>query len=145
MERDQAGVLGRRVLRAEDERLLTVGGTYVDDVQVPELTRAARVTFVRSPCAHALITGIDASAALAEPGGVAVLTAEDAGGLPGKRDDPMAGVERALAAGATVREAAGHAADGTRPPDDINASPGYREHLARVLVARALVEAATRA
>ena len=39
MDRDQAGVLGRRVLRVEDERLLTVGGTYVDDVQVPELTR----------------------------------------------------------------------------------------------------------
>jgi aerobic carbon-monoxide dehydrogenase large subunit len=90
MDRDQAGVLGRRVLRVEDERLLTVGGTYVDDVQVPELTRAARVTFVRSPCAHALITGIDASAALAEPGVVAVLTAEDAAALPGKRDDPMA-------------------------------------------------------
>ena len=52
MERDQAGVLGRRVLRVEDERLLTVGGTYVDDVRVPELTRAARVTFVRSPCAR---------------------------------------------------------------------------------------------
>ena len=90
MDRDQAGVLGRRVLRVEDERLLTVGGTYVDDVQVPELTRAARVTFVRSPCAHAIITGIDASAALAEPGVVAVLTAEDAAGLPGRRDDPMA-------------------------------------------------------
>jgi aerobic carbon-monoxide dehydrogenase large subunit len=90
MDRDQAGVLGRRVLRVEDERLLTVGGTYVEDVRVPELTRAARVTFVRSPCAHALITGIDASAALAEPGVVAVLTAENAAGLPGRRDDPMA-------------------------------------------------------
>ncbi|MDR3036054.1 MAG: xanthine dehydrogenase family protein molybdopterin-binding subunit, partial [Kitasatospora sp.] len=97
MDRDQAGVLGRRVPRVEDERLLTVGGTYVDDVQVPELTRAARVTFVRSPCAHALITGLDASAALAQPGVVAVLTAEDAAGLPGKRDDPMA--EPLLAAG----------------------------------------------
>ena len=62
-------------------------------------------------------------------------------------DRPLraAGVERALADGATVAEAAAHAADGTRPPDDINASPGYREHLARVLVARALEEAATRA
>ena len=97
MDRDQAGVLGRRVLRVEDERLLTVGGTYVDDVQVPELTRAARVTFVRSPCAHALITGIDASAALAEPGVVAVLTAEDVAGLPGTQDKPMA--EPLLAAG----------------------------------------------
>jgi len=62
-------------------------------------------------------------------------------------DRPLraAGVEHALAGGATAREAAAHAADGTRPPGDINAGPGYREHLARVLVARALEEAATRA
>ena len=52
-----------------------------------------------------------------------------------------AGVERALAAGATPAEAAAHAAEGTTPGDDINASPAYREHLARVLVERALVEA----
>jgi carbon-monoxide dehydrogenase medium subunit len=52
-----------------------------------------------------------------------------------------AGVERALAAGATPAEAAAHAAEGTSPGDDINASPAYREHLARVLVERALVEA----
>jgi len=51
------------------------------------------------------------------------------------------GVERALAAGATPAEAAAHAAEGTTPGDDINASPAYREHLARVLVERALVEA----
>jgi carbon-monoxide dehydrogenase medium subunit len=38
-------------------------------------------------------------------------------------------------------EAAAHAAEGTAPGDDINASPAYREHLARVLVARALAEA----
>jgi aerobic carbon-monoxide dehydrogenase medium subunit len=55
-----------------------------------------------------------------------------------------AGVERALAEGATPREAAAHAADGTRPADDISATPGYRQHLARVLVARALEQAATR-
>jgi carbon-monoxide dehydrogenase large subunit len=71
------GVLGSRVLRVEDQRLLTVGGTYVDDLEIPELAGAARVTFVRSPIAHALVTGIDASAALAEPGVVAVLTSAD--------------------------------------------------------------------
>ena len=49
-------------------------------------------------------------------------------------------VERALADGAGPRDAAFHAADGTSPPDDINADRGYREHLARVLVARALGE-----
>jgi carbon-monoxide dehydrogenase medium subunit len=52
-----------------------------------------------------------------------------------------AGVERALADGAPPAAAAAHAAEGTSPADDINASPAYREHLARVLVERALVEA----
>jgi aerobic carbon-monoxide dehydrogenase medium subunit len=50
------------------------------------------------------------------------------------------GVERALAAGASAREAAQHAAEGTSPTDDLTASRGYREHLARVLVGRALEE-----
>ncbi len=54
-------------------------------------------------------------------------------------------VERALAAGAGPRAAAAHAAEGSTPPGDINAAPGYREHLARVLVARALEESASRA
>src|SRR6266516_1428424 len=75
-------IMGTRVIRTEDPRLLTVGGTYVDDVRVPELTGAARVTFVRSPLGHARITGIDASAALAAPGVVAVLTVADIDDLP---------------------------------------------------------------
>jgi len=54
-------------------------------------------------------------------------------------------VERAVASGAGPRDAAAHAADGSSPPADLNASSGYREHLARVLVARALAEARTRA
>jgi carbon-monoxide dehydrogenase large subunit len=70
-------ILGTRVIRTEDPRLLTAGGVYVDDLRTPELTRAARLTFVRSPVGHARITGIDASEALAEPGVVAVLTAAD--------------------------------------------------------------------
>ncbi len=53
-------------------------------------------------------------------------------------------VEQALAAGAGPRDAAARAADGSSPPEDINAGPGYREHLARVLVARALAESLTR-
>jgi carbon-monoxide dehydrogenase medium subunit len=53
-------------------------------------------------------------------------------------------VERALAGGAGPREAAAHAAEGANPSDDINADRGYREHLARILVGRALAEAATR-
>src|SRR5947207_8299419 len=70
-------ILGTRVIRTEDPRLLTAGGVYVDDVRTPELNGAALVTFVRSPLAHARITGIDASAAVAEPGVIAVLTVAD--------------------------------------------------------------------
>jgi len=54
-------------------------------------------------------------------------------------------VEQALAAGSGPREAAAHAAEGTSAPDDLNGPRAYREHLARVLVARALEEAGSRA
>jgi len=75
-------ILGTRVVRIEDPRLLTAGGTYVDDLRVPQLMGAARVTFVRSHHGHALITGVDASAALAAPGVVAVLTYRDIDDIP---------------------------------------------------------------
>ncbi len=54
-------------------------------------------------------------------------------------------VEQALAAGAGPRDAAAHAAEGASPSADINGDRGYREHLARVLVGRALEESAARA
>ena len=54
-------------------------------------------------------------------------------------------VERALADGAPIPDAAAQAAEGTAPFADLNASPPYREHLARVLVRRALEEAGSRA
>ena len=47
-------------------------------------------------------------------------------------------VEAAVASGASVTEAAAGAADGTEPPTDTQADAAYREHLARVLTARAL-------
>ena len=81
-------ILGTRVVRTEDPRLLTAGGTYTDDLRVPELATALRVTFVRSPVAHAGITGIDAKVALDSPGVVAVLTAADADDLPPAGDRP---------------------------------------------------------
>jgi len=70
-------IMGTRVIRTEDPRLLTAGGVYVDDLRTPELSGAARLTFVRSPVAHARITGIDTSEALSEPGVIAVLTVRD--------------------------------------------------------------------
>ena len=54
-------------------------------------------------------------------------------------------VESALARGASVADAAALAAEGTNAGSDIHASKAYREHLARVLVRRALEEASSRA
>jgi len=54
-------------------------------------------------------------------------------------------VESALASGASIADAAALAAEGTNAGSDIHASKAYREHLARVLVRRALEEASTRA
>ena len=53
-------------------------------------------------------------------------------------------VEAAVAAGASAGEAAAHAAEGAEPSADLNASVEYRQHLATVLVRRALEEAAGR-
>ncbi|HEX7255594.1 MAG TPA: xanthine dehydrogenase family protein subunit M [Gaiellaceae bacterium] len=53
-----------------------------------------------------------------------------------------AAVEEALAAGNDAAAAAEQAAEGTNPPSDTNGSADYRRHLARVLVRRALEEAA---
>ena len=55
-----------------------------------------------------------------------------------------AATEAALAGGASPADAAAHAAEGTHAADDIRATKAYREHLARVLVSRALTEASSR-
>ncbi|MGN6550935.1 MAG: xanthine dehydrogenase family protein molybdopterin-binding subunit [Pararhizobium sp.] len=62
--------IGARVARKEDKRFITGKGRYVDDMVVPGMKHAV---FVRSPHAHARITGIDASAAENMPGVIAVL------------------------------------------------------------------------
>jgi carbon-monoxide dehydrogenase medium subunit len=53
-------------------------------------------------------------------------------------------VESALASGASAADAAALAAEGTNAGSDIHATREYREHLARVLVRRALDEASSR-
>jgi carbon-monoxide dehydrogenase medium subunit len=77
---------------------------------------------------------------------VGVAVQGDSVGLVNMASTPLraAAVEQALAGGASVAEAASRAAEGTSPPADINASRAYREHLARVLVARALQESHAR-
>jgi carbon-monoxide dehydrogenase large subunit len=73
--------MGHRMKRKEDPRFLQGKGRYVDDIKLPGMLY---MDIVRSPFAHARITNIDASAALALPGVVAVITGKDleaAGGL----------------------------------------------------------------
>ncbi len=78
-------LIGQPLTRREDPPLLTGRGQYVDDF-APEGTLHAFV--VRSPLAHARITGIDVTEARAAPGVAAVFTAADlaeqgVGPLPG--------------------------------------------------------------
>ena len=67
-------IIGARIKRTEDPRLLTGLGSYTDDRQV---ARVLHVAFRRSEHAHARIVSIDCAAARAAPGVVAVLTADD--------------------------------------------------------------------
>src|ERR1700724_2754779 len=68
--------IGAPVRRREDLRLLSGNGRYSDDVNLPG---QAYAVFVRSPHAHALIRKIDAAAARAAPGVLAVLTSDEMG------------------------------------------------------------------
>ena len=69
----QFGV-GQSVKRKEDVRFITGTGQYTDDIV---LANMAHAVFIRSPHAHARIRGIDASAALAMPGVIGILTQDD--------------------------------------------------------------------
>ena len=76
--------IGQSVKRVEDKRFITGGGRYTDDITLPRMTYAA---IVRSPHAHANITSVDTSAALAADGVVAAFVGSDleaagVGGLP---------------------------------------------------------------
>jgi carbon-monoxide dehydrogenase large subunit len=83
-----ASLFGAPIPRREDAALLTGHGTYIDDVTVPGLLHAF---VVRSPLAHARITGIDVTAAHEAPGVAAVFTAGDLAGIgpvPGVAEPP---------------------------------------------------------
>jgi carbon-monoxide dehydrogenase large subunit len=66
--------IGARVTRREDKRFITGKGRYTDDMNVAGMCHAA---FVRSPHAHAKVASLDADAARAMPGVIAVLTGEE--------------------------------------------------------------------
>jgi carbon-monoxide dehydrogenase large subunit len=69
-------MIGAKIHRREDPRLVSGRGRYVDDIQLPNL---GHVAFVRSPYAHAKVLGIDTDAAQQAPGVVGVYTAKDFG------------------------------------------------------------------
>ena len=74
--------IGQSVPRKEDPRLVTGGGAFTDDINLPGQLFLA---VMRSPYAHGRITDIDISAASAAAGVMAVYTAADLaelGGLP---------------------------------------------------------------
>ncbi|MFN6953795.1 MAG: xanthine dehydrogenase family protein molybdopterin-binding subunit [Acetobacteraceae bacterium] len=69
------GFIGRALRRREDAALLTGQGRFAADITPPPGTLAAR--FLRAPAGPARIAALDAAAAGAMPGVVAVFTAAD--------------------------------------------------------------------
>lgn len=93
----RSAMIGARVRRKEDPRLITGSSVYTGDLQVQGMTH---LVLLRSPFAHARIRSIDTSAAKAAPGVIAVYTQEDYAafgsplpgggggeGAPGSEDD----------------------------------------------------------
>lgn len=70
----RSAMIGARVRRKEDPRLITGSSVYTGDLQVTGMTH---LILLRSPYAHARIRSIDTSAAKSAPGVVAVYTQED--------------------------------------------------------------------
>src|SRR5215467_7873777 len=70
----EVGGMGHSIKRKEDPRFLRGKGNYLDDIKLPGMLH---MDIVRSPYAHAKILNIDASAALATPGVIAVVTGKD--------------------------------------------------------------------
>jgi aerobic carbon-monoxide dehydrogenase large subunit len=66
--------IGQPVRRREDLRLVTGGGCFTDDINLPGQVYAV---MVRSPHAHARIRHIDTAPAMTAPGTIAVLTGRD--------------------------------------------------------------------
>ena len=71
-------LVGKRIRRREDPRLITGTATYVDDIQMPGMHHAC---VLRSPHAAALIRLVSTKNALAHPGVVAVFTGIDTAGV----------------------------------------------------------------
>lgn len=67
-------ILGHPVLRREDQRFLTGGGSYIANLGVPD---CGAVHYVRSHTAHARLVSVDVSRARAAPGVRLVVTGDE--------------------------------------------------------------------
>src|SRR5947209_15928989 len=67
-------LVGKRIRRREDPRLITGTAIYVEDIQMPGMHHAC---ILRSPHGAANIKSIDIKAASEHPGVVAVFTGKD--------------------------------------------------------------------
>ena len=92
-------LVGARVLRKEDPKLITGRGRYVDDLHPAD---TAFMAFVPAPVAHGWIRSIDISEAIGSEGVLGVWTAHDFADHP---DLPqgLAGFERPVLARDKVR------------------------------------------
>src|SRR5215831_2593837 len=71
-------LIGKRIRRREDPRLITGTATYVEDIKMPGMQYAV---IVRSPHAAAKIRSVDTKAAAAKKGVTAVFTGKDVEGV----------------------------------------------------------------
>lgn len=103
--------VGQPLRRREDIKFITGRGRYVDDIRLPGMLHMA---VLRSPHAHAVIHGVDLTAARAAPGVRQVLAGADLAGrigsivpnwiLPGTKvpDRPVVAVDRVRFVGECV-------------------------------------------
>jgi carbon-monoxide dehydrogenase medium subunit len=140
-----AGASGERTIAARDFFVDTFTSALEPDevlreirVQAPDGARGTYLKFSRRSQDWAIVA-VAAQAVIRDGRFQDVRV-----GLTGMGSRPVraTAVEEALrdkpAGPDAIRAAAEHAADGTEPPEDLNGSPDYRRHLARVLTRRAL-------
>src|SRR5919109_857492 len=73
-EQTTTSIVGARMKRVEDPRMITGAAKYLDDLKLPGMAYGA---VLRSPYAHARIKGIDTQKAAAHPGVIGVYTGKD--------------------------------------------------------------------
>lgn len=148
-----AGSGGSRTVEADDffEDLFTTAvqdGEILTEIRVPKYTGwgAHYAKFVR--VAHQWPIVAVAAAVKVDGDGAGATISEARVGLTNMGSTPLRAraVESALAGqpatDEAVRAAAASAAEGTRPPSDLNGDADYRRHLATVLTRRAVLAAA---